>query len=471
MLMKAGDPMYGSEKRIRIFEQTMRVCAEDDDVRRAIETMKAGQRIIWQEDEEPVWQARFEKPAELIASRKRSFEAACPYAMAGKRVCVLNFASSVSPGGGVTRGTQAQEESLCRVSSLYAALSDDGAKPFYTRHWDMIHAGTMKRENRDDCIYTPGVTVLCRDDDDEQLLPKEQRYTVDVITCAAPDLRNTGDGSRYAPTQEELAELLLRRWRRILAVAAAGGADVVILGAFGCGVFANPPELVARTAGEALSDFRCCFETVEFAVYCQSCENSNYVAFARIDGVRREQTLQMNDAQNKVLRLGSRIDLAAVNKTLQFIRQHGWGLRDEDVYDQYLAEGAEMFGGGSGGRCGYKIFCYAVKYISYSDLRIRYRYIAGALLTIWGFYRFGRDQTISEYFRWITDRFLAHHEVHDERFMYQKMSEEMLEEILSAYREEGSIEALTMLKVLRALEWNDMKAGMLANEMRDNHFR
>ena len=47
MLMKAGDPMYGSEKRIRIFEQTMRVCAEDDDVRRAIETMKAGQRIIW----------------------------------------------------------------------------------------------------------------------------------------------------------------------------------------------------------------------------------------------------------------------------------------------------------------------------------------------------------------------------------------------------------------------------------------
>ena len=102
---------------------------------------------------------------------------------------------------------------------------------------------------------------------------------------------------------------------------------------------------------------------------------------------------------------------------------------------------------------------------------MRYRYIAGALLTIWGFYRFGRDQTISEYFRWITDRFLAHHQVHDEYFMYREMSEDMLEEILRAYREEESIEALTMLKVLQALEWNDMKAGKLYDEMRGNHFR
>ena len=270
---------------MQVFEQTMRVCIEDESVRKAVATMKAEQSIIWQEDDEPAWKTRFEKPTKLVVSRKRSFEAARPYAVAGKRVCVLNFASSVSPGGGVTRGAQAQEESLCRVSSLYAALSDNGAKPFYDRHWEMIHAGTLKRENRDDCIFTRGVAVLCEDGGDETLLEPSERYLVDVITCAAPDLRNTGDESRYDPKPEELTELFLRRWRRILAVAAANNADVVILGAFGCGVFGNPPELVAHTARQALADFEHCFETVEFAIYSQSYENRNFAAFAHIDDI------------------------------------------------------------------------------------------------------------------------------------------------------------------------------------------
>lgn len=43
-------------------------------------------------------------PCKTIVSSKRSFEAASAYAKAGKRVCVLNFASATNPGGGVTRG-------------------------------------------------------------------------------------------------------------------------------------------------------------------------------------------------------------------------------------------------------------------------------------------------------------------------------------------------------------------------------
>lgn len=44
-------------------------------------------------------------PCKTIVSSKRSFEAASAYAKAGKRVCVLNFASATNPGGGVTRGS------------------------------------------------------------------------------------------------------------------------------------------------------------------------------------------------------------------------------------------------------------------------------------------------------------------------------------------------------------------------------
>ena len=269
--------MTDQEKRIKIFEETMGVCAQE--LQDAVAASLAGQRIIWQEENDPFWQPWFECPAEIIASQKRSFDAARSHAQAGKKVCVLNFASSVCPGGGVTYGSQAQEESLCRVSSLYPALSGESAKPFYDRHWEMIRSGKMKRENRDDCIYTPGVVVLREDAGEEALLQEKERYAVDVITCAAPDLRVVDDGSCYAPSQDELFALLVRRWRRILAVAASQGADVLILGAFGCGVFANPPQLVAEAFRHAAKEIGRCFETIEFAVYARNADSPNYLAF------------------------------------------------------------------------------------------------------------------------------------------------------------------------------------------------
>lgn len=276
--------MNGQLKRTLIFEETMRVCASEAELREAMTESAARQQIIWQEDDEPLWSARYWQPARRTVSAKRSFEAARSYAQSGKKVCVLNFASSVSPGGGVTYGSQAQEESLCRVSTLYPALSHASAKPFYDRHWEMIHAGTMKRENRDDCIYTPGVVVVREDAGDEALLPKEERYCVDVVTCAAPDLRIVSDRSRYAPTMDELRVRLVRRWRRILAAAAANQADVLILGAFGCGVFANPPHLVAQAFKTAAEEIDRCFETIEFAVYSRDLNSPNYLAFAEAFG-------------------------------------------------------------------------------------------------------------------------------------------------------------------------------------------
>ena len=50
---------------------------------------------------------------------------------ARSEVLVLNFANPVNPGGGVRRGARAQEEDLCRTSSLLLSLESEQAKEYY----------------------------------------------------------------------------------------------------------------------------------------------------------------------------------------------------------------------------------------------------------------------------------------------------------------------------------------------------
>ena len=55
--------------------------------------------------------------------------------------------------------------------------------------------------------------------------------------------------------------------------------DAIILGAFGCGAFANDPKVVAEAFRNAVLDYRQYFRSIEFAVYFRSNETENYDAF------------------------------------------------------------------------------------------------------------------------------------------------------------------------------------------------
>lgn len=282
--------MFGRQERIEIFEGTRQLCLGNPFLKNAIAASKAGQRIYWEGDVIEYGAPRFTEPADMILSPKKTVEAAMPYSRKGKRTCILNFASSVAPGGGVLTGEQAQEESICRVSTLYFALSDpETAGKFYDYHWELIRAGKMNRRNRDDIIYTPGVIAVRDDANGEAMLAEEDWYEMDVITCAAPDLRQLGDAAQFSPTLEELRTLHETRWRCILAAAAKHEADVLILGAFGCGVFANPPELVVEAFNNVLLEFRNYFETIEFAVYTTRMDVPNYRAFGGITDIKEHK--------------------------------------------------------------------------------------------------------------------------------------------------------------------------------------
>ncbi len=275
--------MDNRELRMKIFEGTRSLCQNNEGLKNSIEKSCREQTIYWEGEKIDFENPRFSSPLKFVVSKEKTVEAARKYAEEGKKTCILNFASSVAPGGGVVNGAQAQEESICRVSTLYFALSDKNtAGKFYDRHWELIHAGKMNRRNTDDIIYTPGVTVVRDDSNDEVELPENEWYQIDVITCAAPDIRSVGDETEYNPEQNELYREFVKRWKCILSEGAKHKADVLILGAFGCGVFANPPKLVAEAFCEAVKGFENHFETIEFAVYGPKENNANYQAFKAI---------------------------------------------------------------------------------------------------------------------------------------------------------------------------------------------
>jgi uncharacterized protein (TIGR02452 family) len=85
-----------------------------------------------------------------------------------------------------------------------------------------------------------------------------------------------------AISPDELRLLHEQRARRILTVAAQNKADVLILGAFGCGAFRNDPMVVAQAYNDVLAEFSHHFRTIEFAVYCRPHDDSNYRAFKEI---------------------------------------------------------------------------------------------------------------------------------------------------------------------------------------------
>ena len=268
------------QRNREIFKDTESRYAADAGLAGAVRETVRRRKLILEGDPLPeTLPPQRDKRAEIIVSGRRSFEAARRYA--GRKVCVLNFASATGPGGGVRHGSSAQEESLCRCSTLYPALADDAMwNAFYAPHRE-----TRSRFYNDDIIYCPDVVVFKSDGDFPELLPGKDRYKVDVLTCAAPNLRHfeelEPETARAFIRGGELEKLLEKRIRRIFGVAAREGARVLILGAFGCGAFRNPPELVASVFRRAAEEYGRYFETIEFAVFHMDHESPNHRAFCR----------------------------------------------------------------------------------------------------------------------------------------------------------------------------------------------
>lgn len=162
--------------------------------------------------------------------------------------CVLNMANSVIPGGDAEGGAGAQEENLCRRTTVYPILSSLERK-FYPL------AGR--------CLMTPGVVVFRGEEQNGYPVfadtPGPKLPTVSVISVAAPaypPLVRIGTDLIVKPDSLERRQLA-QAVRNCIVVPATKTKEckphrVVVLSALGCGAFANPPNDVANMFSRAI---------------------------------------------------------------------------------------------------------------------------------------------------------------------------------------------------------------------------
>jgi uncharacterized protein (TIGR02452 family) len=134
----------------------------------------------------------------------------------------------------------------------------------------------------DHAIYSPGVPFFRS----EQLSLLEHPFLGAVLTMPAP---NAGEHLAREPSDREGVHAALeRRVAMVLAVARAHHHAVLVLGAWGCGVFRNDPLEVATLFDAALASepFSGAFERVVFAVYDRQA-GANRAAFDAVFAGRR----------------------------------------------------------------------------------------------------------------------------------------------------------------------------------------
>ena len=263
----------GREGNVEIFQDTERLCRTDKKLVKAVKKSNSRQYVKCENEPVKIQSIhRYSQPARIIVSKKRSLEAAAAYR--GERICVHNFASALNPGGGVTHGASAQEEAICRCSTLYCNISvPDIVNKFHYRHRQLMRLKEMNVLYNDDCIFTPGVIAFKSDTSVPQLLAEDSWNQVDVITCAAPNLRE------YQISDEELLHIHEKRVGRICDIAVSENEEVLILGAFGCGAFRNSPYVVAEAMARVTEKYKFDFITIEFAVYCSPADGKNFEVF------------------------------------------------------------------------------------------------------------------------------------------------------------------------------------------------
>jgi uncharacterized protein (TIGR02452 family) len=179
----------------------------------------------------------------------------------GFNPCMLNMASFSTPGGGVTKGSSAQEENIFRRSNIFMSL--------YQFHSIGENYGVKQREERYPLdynfggIYTPHVTIFKGGSDTRYTL-LEEPFEVAVVSVSAVKNPTLHDGK----LEPWVIDTTKSKIRQIFDIAIENGHDSLVLSAFGCGAYKTPPTEMARLFKEVIESkkYKRAFKAIHFAI-------------------------------------------------------------------------------------------------------------------------------------------------------------------------------------------------------------
>ena len=192
----------------------------------------------------------------------------------GYRPLLLNMANAYAPGGGYRRGDGAQEENLFRRSNYYRSLDmelDDG-KP--TARFYCASNGELKKLAKREliypmdefgAIYTSGLTVFRQPENAGYDFMNQPMHNVCSIAIAAyrnPKL-DSNNGNRLS---SKYSIHMRKKIENIFAIAHHHKHDCLILSAFGCGAFRNPPKHIATIFQSVIEQYAGFFRKICFAI-------------------------------------------------------------------------------------------------------------------------------------------------------------------------------------------------------------
>jgi len=180
--------------------------------------------------------------------------------------CVLNLASRQNPGGGVLNGAGAQEENLFRRTNLFMSLYQFAP---YAEDYGIKKNENSYPLNRDTGgIYSKNITVF-RGAEKNGYCLLNNPSKMSFVTVAAINHPELIEKNELYYIREELIEPTKEKIRTILRIAGKYEHDSLVLGAFGCGAFANPPNHMATLFKEVFleSEFSGVFKYVVFSIF------------------------------------------------------------------------------------------------------------------------------------------------------------------------------------------------------------
>lgn len=187
----------------------------------------------------------------------------------GYNPAILNMASRRHPGGGVMLGAGAQEESLFRRTNLFRSLYQFTEyfinHVWYKKYITPVSTGECYPLDRNfGGIYTPGA-LLFREDEQHGYQLMESPKHLSFISVAGMNRPKIKDATHIA---DDLIEGTKNKMRTILRIGLRHGHDSLVLGAFGCGAYRNPPSHIAKLFHEVFEEpeFKNKYRLISFAI-------------------------------------------------------------------------------------------------------------------------------------------------------------------------------------------------------------